>query len=66
MENHAWEWDLLDAGEAKGIAKGEAKATKRLAELLSALKKEGKTDLFLQAIEDPTLCERLFAEYNIQ
>ena len=65
MENHAWEWDLLDAGEAKAEARQAAEEA-RFSRLAEALEKAGKTDLLVRAIADRGYRQKLYEEYKIQ
>ena len=49
MENHAYEWDLLDRGRKEGLALGKAEAAEKLGKLADALKADGKESLLYEA-----------------
>ena len=74
MENHAYEWDLLDRGrkeglalgKAEGIAQGKAEGEERYGKLIRALISDGKESLIPKTADDPELRESLYKQYGIQ
>ena len=61
MENHAYEWDLLDRGRKEGKAEGE----ERYGKLIRALFSDGKESLIPKTADDPELRESLYKQYGI-
>ena len=66
MENHAYEWDLLERGRKEGLALGKAEGEERYCKLIRALISDGKADLVLKTADDPELRESLYKQYGIQ
>ena len=65
MENHAYEWDLLDRGRKEGLALGKAEAAEKLGKLADALKADGKESLLYEAAKDAGLFNELCRRYGI-
>ena len=77
MENHAYEWDLLERGrkeglaegiaqsKAEGIAQGRAEGEERYCKLIRALISDGKESLIPKTADDPELRESLYKQYGI-
>ena len=61
MENHAYEWDLLDRGRKEGLAD----AAEKLGKLADALKADGKESLLYEAAKDAGLFDELCRRYGI-
>ena len=73
MENHAYEWDLLDRGrkeglalgKAEGIAQGKTDTVEMFGKLADALKADGKESLLYEAAKDAGLFDELCRRYGI-
>ena len=73
MENHAYEWDLLDRGrkeglalgKAEGIAQGKTDTVEMFGKLADALKADGKESLLYEAAKDEGLFDELCRRYGI-
>ena len=73
MENHAYEWDLLERerkeglalGKAEGIAQGKTDTVEMFGKLADALKADGKESLLYEAAKDEGLFEELCRRYGI-
>ena len=65
MENHAYEWDLLDKGRKQGIAQGKTEGEERYGKLIRALISDGKESLIPKTVDDPELRESLYRRYGI-
>ena len=81
MENHAYEWDLLERrrkeglalgkaegiaqGRTEGIAQGKTDTVEMFGKLADALKADGKESLLYEAAKDAGLFEELCRRYGI-